>query len=290
MNIKNILSSFDNSTTLLTAQPTGRRDMLKDLGSKVALATLPVAISSLFNKASAQTTSTTTVIGSLNFLLELEYFEYNFYRTANSTGGLIPSSDQAGFTAIENHEKEHINYLISAITTLGGTPFQPNHYANNPYCPAAYDFTAGGQYPIYTTGNYYLFLDFAQLFQDLFIRAYIGIFPNLIGDKTSLTTAMQLLSVEGRHASHVRLVRRFTTSAPDYPKPWITNNIPINYSPVNAFQSYYLGEDNIVQLNIDITTLPGITGTLSETAATEAFDEPLPQATVLSLIAPFLLA
>ena len=112
--------------------------------------------------------------------------------------------------------------------------------------------------------------------------------PYLEGD-ASLTTVLQILSVEGRHASHSRLMRR-QNAAPENPKPWITNNIPINYVPFNAFQNFYKGEDNVMQMGIDITALPGITGSLSETAATEAFDEPLDKATVLSYIAPFLLA
>jgi len=41
------------------------------------------------------------------------------------------------------------------------------------------------------------------------------------------------------------------------------------------------------QAGVVITTLPGVTGTISVNAATEAFDEPLTAAEVLALVAPF---
>jgi hypothetical protein len=288
MNFKKIISDIENTDSLALEKPSQRRDVIKKIGTSIAATAIPLSLSSVFNKANAQTAGT-SIISSLNFLLELEYFEYNFFRTANRTDGLIAVSDQAGFTDIESHELAHISILSNAITGLGGTAYLPNHYNNNPYCPAAYDFTASGQYPIYYTGNYYLFLDFAQLFQDLFARAYIGVIPNLTGNATALTTVMQLLSVEGRHASYVRTVRRFTAQATDDPKPWITNNNSLNSTPPTEFEPFYAGENNVIQMGIDITTLPGIIGTISQTAATEAFDEPLDQTTVLSLIAQFML-
>ena len=289
MNFKDIVSDIEKADPSKFQEVTNRRDILKSIGKKVALAAVPLSVNSLFStKSNAQTTST-SVLSSLNFALQLEYFEYNFFRTGNSTGGLIPSSDLPGFLAIEKHELAHINFLINTITGMGGTAFVPKYYSNNPFCPAAYDFTAGGQYQIYTSGNYYLYLDLAQVFEDLIVRAYNGILANLTSNASVLTSIAQLQSVEGRHASHVRYVRRFSTTAPENPKPWITNNIPVSYYPITNFQPFYNGEDNQVQYGIDITTLPGITGTLSQTAATEAFDEPLDQATVLSYLAPFLL-
>jgi Ferritin-like domain len=289
MNFNNIIKELGNIKPEILETPVERRRLLTSIGKKIALTAVPVALTSLFNKANAQTASTTTVIATLNYLLELEYFEYNLFRTANSTGGLIPTSDQPGLAAMELHEKGHINLLNTSVTALGGTPFTPKNYNNNPYCPSAYDFTSGGQFPIFTNGNYYLFLDLAQAFQDLFVRAYKNVIPTLTGNTTALNAAVQIHSVEGRHAAHVRYTRRFSNNAPDYPKPWITNNISFNYTPVNAFIPFYAGEDNTIQGgSVDITTLPGAVGTLSQTAATEAFDEPMDQAVVLHLISPFL--
>jgi Ferritin-like domain len=289
MDLAKLLKHFENTDTAALSQPTDRRSLLRGVGAKAAAIAVPLLAGGFSERARAQTT-TPSVTSTLNYLLELEYFEYNFFRTANSTGGLIPSGDQAGFTNIENHEKEQLTYLSSLVTSLGGTPYLPNNYSGNAYCPAGYDFTAGGQFPIYTSGNYYLFLDLAQAFQDLVVRAYIGALDNLTSNMSVATSILQILSVEGRHAAHARLVRRYSGTAPENPKPWITNNISINYYPNTVFQPYYNGEDNVTQLGIDVTTLTGLAGTtISQTAASESFDEPLDQATVLNLISGFIL-
>jgi Ferritin-like domain len=273
-------------------QTSDRRDALRKMATRLAATMVPLTLGATLNKASARTTSTTTVAGSLNYLLELEYFKYNFFHTANSTDsatGVIPVADQPGFVNIAAHNLAHITALSNAVTAAGGTPYLPNNYNNNPFCPAAYDFTAGGLYPVFYSSNYSLFLDFAQLFQDLCSRAYIDTIANLEGDKANLTLAMQILTVESRHAAHIRLVRRLSVQAPDYPKPWVTMTNSVYSTPPNEFRAYYVGEDNYWQAGLDVSTFAGVTGTISENAATEAFDEPMDQTTVLGLLAQFML-
>ena len=287
MDISKFIKDLENLPSASLTQSANRRAAIKKLVGGISASLLPLALSAQHSNSNARTTDT-SVAGCLNFLLQLEYFEYNFFLTATSTGGLIPTGDEAGFVNIGLHELAHISVLSNAVTAAGGTPFLPKHYNNNPFCPAAYDFTAGGLYPIYTSGNYYMFLDFAQLFQDLFERAYIGVMPYLTGNKTALTTVMQLHTTEGRHASHVRLVRRYT-NAPDYPKPWVTGTDGPYLSTPNQFEPFYAGEGNYWQNNIDLTTLQGVGGTISQTAATEAFDEAMDQPTTLGLISQFLL-
>ena len=289
MNFTTILNEIAKIENGNPVQQSDRRDAIRKIATRIAATAVPLALSASWNKASARTTTTLSVTASLNYLLELEYFKYNFFHTAASTGGLIPAADEAGFVTIAAHNLAHITMLSNAVTTLGGTPYLPNHYNANPFCPPAYDFTAGGAYPVFTSGNYYLFADFAQLFQDLCSRAYIDTIPNLVGDKTNLTMVMRMHTVEGRHAAHIRLVRRISVQAADNPKPWVTMTNSVYSSPPNEYRSFYVGEDNYWQQNYDITTFAGVTGTISETAATEAFDEPMDQTTVLNLLAPFML-
>ncbi len=292
MNIKNILQEIEQTDPEVYEKLSGRRHILKSFGSKVAVAALPLAIGSLFKKAYGKTTD--TLISSLNFALELEYFEYNFYHTAlavgsNTTAMLIPTTDRPGFQMIEEQELAHLTFLRNMINTMGGVPFTPKHYSGNavtgnPYSPASYDFTAHATYDIYD--NYANFLSLAQTFEDTKVRAMQGQMSNFMANTNDVLTNMfQINTVEARHASFIRLVRR-TAGAIDYPKPWVTNNVP----PEIRMQANYLGEDNLVQQGVQINALTGSTGgVLSNTAATEAFDESLPRTTVESLIAPFLL-
>ena len=287
MNFNNILQQIEKTDPEVYEKLSPRRQVLKSFGAKVALASLPFAIGGLFKKAYGSTGAATTVITALNFALELEYLEYNYYHTANNTGSLIPSTDLQGFLTIEAHEKAHIAFLAAAVTSLGGVPYTPKYYdataANPSYVPAAYDFTANGTYQVFN--NYAVFLEIAQTFEDTGVRAYKGQLSNLLGTAGVLTQALQIQSVEARHAAHIRLVRRFA-GAIEYPKPWITNNIP----PITAVQANYNGEDNTIQDGIAISILPDVGGsTIPVTAATEAFDEPIDSTTVATSIAQFML-
>jgi len=303
MNFRNILSEIEKTDPEVYERLSDRRHILKGFGAKVAVAALPLAIGSLFKKAYGK--STDAVTAALNFALELEYFEFNFFHIANNvTGlGLIPTVDQPGFQMIETQEKAHVNFLIATITALGGTPFTPNHYAaaNSvpPYIPAAYDFTGAAStayYPVFANvfNDYPTFLIAAQTFEDTVVRAYNGQMTNLLGNSL-FTQVQQLLATEGRHAAYIRLIRR-NMGAPEIPAPWINNNIPPTSSvpgSVNVLQPFYNGEDNTTQLNITITSLPDITGTIPEWSATAAFDEPLSQAAITGiggLLTPFILS
>jgi Ferritin-like domain len=292
MNLKNIINEIEKADLEVYEQTAGRRDVLKSFGAKVALASLPLALGSLFNnKAAAKTTDTADVIAALNFSLELEYFHYTFYRTANNTGGLIPAGDLPGFQTIEAQEKAHVNFLIATITALGGVPFKPNHFTapttQAPFVPAAYDFTASAN-TTYAPLFFNVFVDYTQFliaastFKDTMIRAYNGQLQYYAG--TALYTQMQqLAAAEGRHAAFVRLIRR-NMGASEIPAPWISNNIP----PIIPLQGNYIGEDNTAQMNIDIASLAGVTGTVPKVSATAAFDEPMDKATVTTFFAPFI--
>ncbi len=300
MNFKNILSEIEKSDPEVYERLSDRRKALQSFGSKVALAALPLAIGSLFKKAYGRTADANGVINALNLALQMEYLQYNLYHTANSLPDLIPPSsaypggdDKAGFITMEAHEKAHILLLNDVITTLGGVPYTPKFYnstAVNPlYVPTAYDFTMDGRYNA-VFNDYPTFLVIAQVLEDTGIHAYQGQMPSLFGNTGVLGQAFQIQSTEGRHAAHVRLIRRQPPiNAVEIPAPWINNNIP----PLTPLQDYYLGDDNTIQVGgVNIATLPDTyssTATVPQLSATAAFDEGMDSATILSLIQPFML-
>jgi len=287
MDFKHIITEIEKSDPEVYERLSDRRSVLKNFGSKVALAALPFAIGSLFNKAYGK--STDAVIDALNLALEFEYLEYTYYHQGNNTNSLIPSTDLPGFQVMESHEKKHINFLNTTITAMGGVPFKPKNFGAAttvaPYVPAAYDFTMGGVYTPFS--DYKTFLLLAQVFEDTGIHAIGGQMQTLLSNNPVLTQAFQLQSVEARHAAFVRHIRRIAPiNAPEEPAPWITNNI----APTIPFQSYYNGEDRLEQNGIVIETFTNSyynNGQMPKISATAAFDEPFDKAKVLVLIAPF---
>jgi len=276
MNFQNILSEIEKVDPEIYERTSERRDTFKNFGSiskRVALAALPFALGSIFQKAYGQTT--TGVIGVLNFALQLEYLESNFYIKGVATPGLIPAgAGLTTLTVIRDHENAHVNFLRTAITAAGGVPYT--------YTAAQFDFTAKGAFPDVFT-NYNTFLAVAQAFEDTGVRAYKGQAPNLQGaaNRSFLTAALQIHSVEGRHASHIRMMRQ-ALGAPV--KPWITGVVSGIDSRTNG---NYIGEDTTVQGGVTITTLSGVNANISVSAATEAFDEPLTKDQVVALVTPF---
>lgn len=96
-----------------------------------------------------------------------------------------------------------------------------------------------------------------------------------------LQTALQIHSVEARHAAHIRQMRKAPAGGGlTNLKPWITG---ANDSGVAAAAASYAGEDNVTQLDINI---PGLG--FSVNASTEAFDEPLTMPQVLSIASLFI--
>jgi hypothetical protein len=283
MNIFSIIEELEKVDPELNDRLSPRRDVIKNMtsfGSKVALAALPFALGSLLNKAYGQTT-VGDVNGTLNFALKLEYLEAAFYNTAIATPGLIPASELANFQIIAAHENAHVKFLQSVLGTAAVA--QSSQGTNG-----TYDFTAGGTLPNYfATKDYATFLIVANAFEDTGVRAYKGQAPNVIGNQVVLTAALSIHSVEARHASHIRTVRRgLSTLASGSPKSWITGANDTGFAGVAA---NYAGEDNTTQGGVDLTTLINpVTGVkFTASALTEAFDEPLTFAQVLPLVAPF---
>jgi rubrerythrin len=274
MNLHNIISEIEKVDPELCDRLDGRRAALKKLTGftgKVALAAVPVALGSLFQKAYGQSVSP-KIIDVLQFALTLEYLEAEFYVTGLAAGNLIPAGvDRAAIQTISEHENDHVQFLRSTISSLGATPVaKPN-----------FDFTAQGNFNDVFT-SYATFLAVSQTFEDTGVRAYKGQAGNLISSNAILRAALRIHSVEARHAAHVREMRNRNFGAPV--QPWIT----LNQSGINspAVQPSYNGEELVVQAGIKI---PGINGyNISAEDASEAFDEPLSKAQVLAIVSPFI--
>jgi len=278
MNLLGIIEEIDKVDPEFRDRISPRRDAIKNItsfGSKVAIASLPFVFSTLFKKAYGQT-AITSVTDTLNFALKLEFLESAFY-----TAGVGNATLQAQFTAteksylaeIQGHEAAHVKFLQGVLGT--SAVLQSSQGTNG-----TYDFTAGGTFPTVMT-SYATFLSVACAFEDTGVRAYKGAAPNLLGMNSSLTPALDIHSVEARHASAIRqlLYARGISI-----KPWITGANDTGIAAVNA---NYAGEDNTTQGGVNVLTLPAVSGTTSATAATECFDEPLTPAQVLPLVTPF---
>ena len=287
MNFRNILSEIEKTDPEVYERLSTRRHALSSFGSKVAVAALPLALGAMFKKAYGKTTD--AVVDALNVALEFEYLEYTYYRQGNNTTSLIPSTDASGFKVIENHEKQHVNFLNATITAMGAVPFTPKNFTDPttvaPYVPAAYDFTSAGTY--HPFADYKTFLLLAQVFEDTGIRAIAGQMPALSTNNELLIQAFQLQAAEARHSAFIRHVRRIVPIlAPEEPAPWINNNIP----PTIPFQPVYVGEDRVEQEGVVILSLPNSfsdSGAIPQISATAAFDEPLDKDKVMAIIKPY---
>jgi len=278
MDLLNIIEEIEKVDPEFQDKISPRRSAIKNMtsfGSKVAVAALPFALGSLFKKAYAQQ-STTDVVAVLNYALKLEFLESNFYNAGLGNTALVAlgsSTEIAGLKLIQTDENNHVTFLTNTIKSLGGTPVS--------FTAANFDFTAKGTFPTVFT-SFDTFLAVASTFEDTGVRAYKGQAPNLLRNKTVLTAALDIHSVEARHASHLRMMRRARTATTL--KPWITG---ANDTGIAAVAATYAGEDNVTQGPVTITSLAGVSGNVSTTAATEAFDEPLTMAQVVTIVTPF---
>ena len=177
--------------------------------------------------ASAATDSTPISDGAiLNFALNLEYLEAQFYHYAvygrglptSMTGGsghhggvkgghAVPfksSSIRQFATEIAKDEYEHVAFLRKALG--GAAVARPEINISTAFTAAA---TAAGLIKKGQTFNVYAnednFLLGAFIFEDVGVTAYKGAAP-LISNKTYLGAAAGILAVEAYHAANIRTV------------------------------------------------------------------------------------
>ncbi|OGX81802.1 ferritin-like domain-containing protein [Hymenobacter glacialis] len=272
------------------------------LGKTITAATMPVMLGAMFNKAYGQTTGLSADIkNTLNLALQLEYLEYYYYDAGLKTPGLIPTADVPAVTIMRDDELGHINALKGV---LGADAFPDPTLA-------AFDYTAGGKLaPFAAAAGYYAT---AQSLEDTGVRAYKGGAPKLMANKDILTAALNIHSVEARHSSHIRMMRRTlagSTNGGDIaggtnnanPKSWVSlrengGPLPAVTAPIYGpgTTTDFPGEDNVTQATVNVQntttypTVPGVTFTdaLKAAAVAEAFDEPLDDLAVKAIARNF---
>ena len=168
----------------------GKRNLFaRNAMPALLLASAPLVLAAASTEAFAAGGLPEAVVDVLNFALTLEYLEAAFYKKGNGTSGLIPSEYRSLFRTIGGHETAHVALLKHA---LGSAAVK---------APKV-DFTAGGKFAD-VFSNFTTFATLSATFEDLGVAAYKGQAGNLIGTPV-LTTALQIHSVEARHAAAVR--------------------------------------------------------------------------------------
>lgn len=271
MNIIKFIESFTDDK-LYTGKGSRRESLTQfgKIGSNAAKAAIPLGLGSmLFSQKSNAATAAMleTPTEALQLALTLEYLEDDFYQMALDTNGLIPQSDRAVFEQISQHEAAHVAYLASALDA--DAPAKPT-----------FDFTAGGAFDPFN--DYPTFLALSQAFEDTGVRAYKGQAGSLMSMPDLLTVALQIHSVEARHASQVRRLR--TKLGLDNIKGWIEGN-DRGTLPAPT-QTIYDGEQETVQLGFNTAAVEGIpTG-----AGSESFDEPITGAKATDIAGLFIVS
>lgn len=192
---------------LLDASP-NRRKLLRTLGIAGAMAGA-VAVT----KGPLQAQSSFTDFDILNFALNLEYLEAEFYTVATTSktiaqlgltvsGAGVSGPTQGGTYVpmpgpmakiamqIASDERTHVTFIQTAILSLGGSPI----------AKPAINLNALG-FGFATTND---FLKLARIFEDIGVTAYGGAAP-LIKSSTVLGYAARILAAEAYHASNIRL-------------------------------------------------------------------------------------
>ncbi len=285
MNLQNIISEIEKADPEVYDRLDTRRSAMKkfaNVSGKIALASIPFALGSMFKTAYGQSASTVNDV--LNFALTLEYLEAEFYTNIVGSPGYLTATPaaQTALTKIRDDENKHVAFLKSVLGSAA---------VSKP----TFDFSAGsgsgtGPFAGYL-GNYTVQLAMAQTFEDTGVRAYKGQAPALQSSRTVLTKALEIHSVEARHASHIRQMRRAINAAipaGQIVKPWITlNQSGIDFPPANsAIQKSYNGEEVSTQAGVNIVGIGG-NAYIDANAASEAFDEPLTTQQVLDIVTPF---
>ena len=271
----NLLSVLEHGAEAVES----RRNALAFVGKLAGGAVLSMLPFGLAKEAQAQSAGDDVAI--LNYALTLEYLEGSFYNQYVTDAVITNAAVRPLFATIKADEAKHVAFLSGALRAAGATPVA--------FTNADFDFTAGG---MFTPTDYQTFLILSQGFEDTGVRAYKGQAPNFsntTNGKAYLTAALNIHSVEARHAAAVRKVRGL--------QGWIPGD-GTDLGAAQAIRGSYQGgqvrrgvtdpspsESNVTQGGVTIA--PTSRYTLEQIQ--EAFDEPFGTATVKNIVDPFVI-
>ena len=278
MNFFNIIGQLAEVDSDVMGRLDTRRavfNSITSIGKRAAQASAPALLASFFTKAYAGTTAGDPK-EVFNYALTLELLEADFYKKVIASplfATALPAA-QAAVRQISKHEDAHVALLRAVVSGIGGTPVTNITFKQSVFSSLT-SFYGGGT----------SILGVAQLLEDTGVRAYKGRAADLlgladvsIGGKmyNPLETALQIHSVEARHAAHIRSLRNALNPAT---LPWITGAGDLDGQP------HYTGatpESNVTQSGVNLIGANAITPSTTYTQADAAasFDEILTVAEV----------
>jgi hypothetical protein len=312
----------------------GGASMGGKLAAGLAMGSVPVALAAVARDLSAQTQA--DIVDALQFAFILENLENEFYRAVLGISavaaqnelfafvrGQMTGEERDAFRQIQKHEQQHVDHLRATLPAFGAAP--PMLSASD------FDFTGGngrtgsaGPYA-QVTRNFEFILLTAQLLEDTGVRAYKGqlgrfLVPGNPAADAVLEDALRIHSVEARHASKIRRLRRArdlgnsalrfsgyvrgaeSTAAGSGNLTNLPTEVvaalnqaggggsgPVSYPEGNTRHVVFNGTSEVA---IDVASLPNLE-MLGPSAAragalTQAFDEGLTKAEVLTIIRGFI--
>lgn len=265
MEIIKFMEAFTSENLLTTTS--SRREIFSTFGmlsKRAAMAAIPFGMATSSTKAFAYQEQN-AAIGALQLALTLEYLESEFYLKALDSG-VLPAGSKAElvYEQISKHESAHVDFLINGL-------------GEDAIDSPTFDFTAEGMFDPFNENGagqevaYAQLLALAQAFEDTGVRAYKGQAGNLMGT-AFLTPALQIHSVEARHASEIRRLRASVMGSDldQNALGWVTLN---NRGPgmPEATQDVYNGEENVIQGGVNLVSATGF----DDVAVSQSFDEPI---------------
>lgn len=203
-----------------------------------------------------------TPLQVVEYTLKIEKLESDFYHRgieATKNGGLreVPQEVKDAIVSFSKDDDQHVADLSNILKNYRHDPAKINISQEIDYKAIL------GRNPFANPQDFLLAM---QLIEDLGVAAYKGQMQSLlaagISAKAILATAIQIHSVEARHAAGIRLLREKLMS--DKVRPWIENSDEVIY-PENrkntsipfqsqAFDSYATQEEVLNLLNPILST------------------------------------
>ncbi len=279
MNVHKLIKILEDTDPEAFEQTQSRRSIFRNLATRASAMTVPLALGALIPRAEAKTTS--KIGEGFGLILILSNLQRGLYEVGLHSPGLIPSpADETVIQKLLNLKKARIETLSGLLDSIG---------EDHPPIPAI-DFTGGhgtGTGPfqkVFT--DFEQFLNLAQCLEDLSVRAYKGQMAIFMVHNNFMQAMMRMHSCEARIAAKIRMMRRELPGSSPLLEPWVRGDQ--SHIKDVFFENFYSGEANQVQMGFAI---PGINGMpVSQHAATEAFDEPLPADRVMEVIKKFFAA